>query len=247
VTDHPKITDLDLHAYIDGELDEGRALAVEEAALRDAALAERLAAYRSDKEMLKNIYAPLADRPIPPEWVVLARATPPARARQSWRLLGAIAAAVLVILGGLGVYMDRQPEPNHDVVATALNIRDTSVAAQKSVAVTSLDEARRYDVDLRRIVGAEIKVPALGSLGYHIVGLRLYERAAEIRYRNRQGDLFTLYLRPSDGTTRFDQFEQSGLRVCVWQDDRVSTVMAGPMSAALMQRLASLTYLGLTT
>jgi len=31
----------------------------------------------------------------------------------------------------------------------------------------------------------------------------------------------------------------------VWQDDRISTVMAGTMSAAEMQRLASLAYLGL--
>jgi anti-sigma factor RsiW len=247
VTDHLKITDLDLHAYIDGELDDDRARAVEGAAARDAALAERLAAYRADKEMLKNIYAPLADRPIPPEWITLARATPPARARQSWRLVGAIAAMVLVILGGLSVYVGRHSEPSRDVVATALNIRDNGVAAQKSVVVTSLDEARRYDTDLRKIVGADVKVPALDSLGYHIAELRFYERAAEVQYRNRQGALFTLYLRPSDGTTRFDQFKRDGLWVCVWQDDRVSTVMAGPMSAALMQRLASLTYLGLTT
>ena len=58
--------------------------------------------------------------------------------------------------------------------------------------------------------------------------------------------MFTLYLRRSDGTARFDQFERAGLRVCVWQDEQLGMVMAGNVSTAAMQRLASLAYTGLT-
>jgi anti-sigma factor RsiW len=249
VTNQLKITDLDLTAYVDGELDADRLRAVEDAASKDAGLAARIAAYRADKTMLKNIYAPLADRPIPSAWIDLARAAPypPARARRSWRLFAAAAALVVAVLAALSLYdTTRGPGPAADVIEAALSARNDGASAQKFVAVTSIGEARRYDAALEGIVGVNVKVPALDSMGYQVTGLKFYEHAAEIRYHDGKGRLFTLYLRPSDGTTRFDQFERDGLHVCIWQDDRISAVMSGTISAAMMQRLASLTYLGLS-
>ncbi len=249
MTDQLKITDLDLTAYIDGELDADRVRAVEDAVSRDAGLAARVDAYRADKNMLKRIYAPLAERSIPSAWIELARAAPypAARARNSWRLLGAAAAVVLVMLGGWRFYdAGHRSAPAGDVIEAALGARSDQPSAQKTVAVANIDEARRYDAALEGIVGVNVHVPALGSMGYQVSGLKFYEHAAEIQYRDGKGRVFTLYLRPSDGTTRFDQFERNGLRICVWQDDRISTVMVGTISAAMMQRLASLTYLGLT-
>lgn len=233
------MSELEIHAYVDGELDAQRAHAIEEAASKDSALAARIAAYRADKALLKRAYAPLAQRPVPPAWEALirsdAKGVPP---RYSWRLVGSIAAILLVVAGGFGWYIARLPAG--DVVQAALEVRDNAY-----IAVTGLDEARRYDARLGRIVNADIRVPDLERMGYRVTALGFYDRAAEIQYRDRQNNLFTLYLRASDGKTRFDQFEQKGLRICVWQDDRISTVMAGTMSAAEMQRLASLAYLGL--
>jgi anti-sigma factor RsiW len=245
-----KITDLDLTAYIDGELDTARVRAVEDALSRDEGLAARVAAYRADKNMLKSMYAPLAERSIPSAWTDLARAAPhpAARARRPWYLASATAALVLIVLGGLRFYDGwRSPVPTFDVVEAALGARNDWLSAQEKVAVPSIGEARRYDAALEDIVGVNIQVPALGSMGYQVTGLKFYANAAEIEYHDGKGRLFTLYLRPSDGTTRFDQFARGGLRICVWQDDRISTVMAGTISAAMMQRLASLTYLGLTS
>jgi anti-sigma factor RsiW len=154
---------------------------------------------------------------------------------------------VLVILGGWRFYeAGHRPLAAGDVIQAALDARGDRPSAEKTVAVANIGEARRYDAALQDIVGVNVQVPALGSMGYQVMGLKFYERAAEIQYRDGKGRVFTLYLRPSDGTPRFDQFERGGLRICVWQDDRISTVMAGTISAAMMQRLASLTYLGLT-
>lgn len=242
----PDFSDLDIHAYVDGEMDAGRARAIGEAASRDAALAARIGNYRADKALLKGSYSPLADEPLPQAWLALINGrTVPARTRHSWRssarMAGAIAAMLLVVGGGLGFYSASTRQPAGDVVAAALEARD-----QAGVAVAGLGDARRYDGTLGRIVNANIKVPDLERMGYRVDKLVFYDRAAEVQYRDRQNNLFTLYLRASDGKTRFDQFEQKGLRICVWQDDRISTVMAGAMSAAEMQRLASLAYLGLT-
>lgn len=242
------IDDLDLHAYIDGELDAARARMIEDAATQDHDLAARIAAYRSDAALLNRSYSLLAQRPLPPHWETLVRGHVPAvMAKFSWRLIGAIAATLLVLLGGLDIYMIRSQNFAGDVVQAALDIRRGDTNARMSVAVTNLNDARRYNGMLRQIVNADVHVPDLARMGYRIARLNFYDRAAEIQYRDGKNDLFTLYLRASDGKTRFDQFQKGGVRVCVWQDDRVSTVMAGTMSAAEMQRLASLTYLGLAT
>jgi anti-sigma factor RsiW len=90
----------------------------------------------------------------------------------------------------------------------------------------------------------------MAALGYQLVQIRLYgasnKGAAELSYRDRENRLFTLYLRHSDGSVRFDQFKRDDLRICVWQDEELGTVMAGNVSTAAMQRLASLAYTGLT-
>lgn len=248
MTDQLKISDLDLSAYVDGELDSDRMRAVEDAVSRDAALADRIASYRNDKNFLKTIYAPLAEHSIPSAWIELARAAPnpAARARRTWRILGA-AAAVVVLLGGLSFYeAGNKHTPAADVIEAALNARNGEEAVRKVITVAGVGEARRYDAALVAIVGVKVSVPALDSMGFRVTSLKFYEHAAEIQYRDDNGRLFTLYLRASNGETRFDQFQRDGLHICVWQDDRISTVMAGTISAAMMQRLASLTYLGLS-
>jgi anti-sigma factor RsiW len=89
-------------------------------------------------------------------------------------------------------------------------------------------------------------------MGYRLATVQIYGgvpggQAVELVYRGRENRVFTLYLRHSTSAPRFDQFQTSGIRVCIWQDDVLGTVMAGKMSAAEMQRLASLAYTGLTS
>ena len=67
----------------------------------------------------------------------------------------------------------------------------------------------------------------------------------KIDYRNAADQVFTLYLRPSGGTEAFDLMKRGDLRICLWQDDVLATVMMGDMSAAEMLRVASLAYNGL--
>ena len=238
------VSDEDLHAYIDGALEEGRALAVQNALDRNAALAERAALFRADKAMLKAVYAPLAERPLPPEWIALARRE--VRPWMRWRLAGAIAAAVLILAGG-SLAWRYSSAWNDDVVEAALDARDGTRAPERYIALSDIVQAHRYDATLRQTVASNVHIPDLSRMGYRLSGLRLYGAAAELLYQGPEGRLFTLYMRRSDGSARFDQFGRGSLRVCVWQDDQVSTVMVGDISVAAMQRLAILTYTGLTS
>jgi anti-sigma factor RsiW len=245
VSNHPLISDEDLHAYIDGALEGDRALAVRNALARDGALAERAALFQADKAMLKAIYAPLAERPLPPAWIAQVRRQ--AHPGILWRRAGAIAAAVLILAGVSLTWWHYASPWNGDVVETALDARDGTLAPTRYIVLNDIAQAHRYDATLRQATGSNVHIPDLSRMGYRPNGLRLYGTAAELVYQGPQGRLFTLYLKRSDGSARFDQFAHGGLRVCVWQDDQISTVMVGDISVAAMQRLAILTYTGLSS
>jgi anti-sigma factor RsiW len=250
MSDNSDIDDIELHAFIDGELDVARVSAFEARMKADPVLAERIAEFRADKDMLKRVYAPVAERPIPEEWLALARnSAPPARI--SWRLAGSIAAVVILSVIGTAGYLELRPPGGSEVVAAALDARTTVAHAREIISIPSGADIRRYDNVLSSTVALNVKVPDLGRMGYRLTGILLYPHlpngnAAELLYRDGNDRSFTLYLRRSDGKARFDQFERSGLRICVWQDEVLSTVMAGNVSTAAMQRLASLAYSGLT-
>jgi anti-sigma factor RsiW len=239
------ISDEDLHAYVDGALDEERALLVRKALADNAALAERAALFQADKAMFKTVYASLANRPLPPKWI--ARAHRQARPWPRWRLAYAIAAALLLVAVGPVAWRTYAPSPNAEVVEAALDAREGSPAGERSIVTKDGLKTGRDDAALRQAVASNVHIPDLSRMGFRLRGLHLYDKAAEIVYRGPQDQLFTLYVRRSDGSARFDQFERRGLRVCIWQDDQISTVMAGNISAAVMQRLATLSYTGLTS
>jgi len=235
------ISDEELHAYIDGALEADRAQLVRQALAQNPALAERVALFQADKAMLKTVYAPLAERALPAEWEARIRQKPQAR----WRRVYAIAAVFLLVAVSPLAWRAIAPTPNLDVVEAALEAHEAS--NQGSIAIVDGGNAARYDPALRLAVASNVRIPDLSRMGYRLRGLNLYGKAAEILYRGPQDQLFTLYVRRSDGTARFDQFERRGLRVCIWQDDQISTVMDGNISAAAMQRLATLSYTGLTS
>jgi anti-sigma factor RsiW len=158
-------------------------------------------------------------------------------------------AAVLLIALLLVPFADRKLASSRtgEIVTAALAEREAQ--AQKTVIVAG--NASQYNAAVSTAIAEKVKVPDLGKMGYRLSSIRFYPgapggNAAELVYRSPDDRLFTLYLRRSDGTARFDQFERQGLRVCVWQDDQLGMVMAGNVSTAAMQRLASLAYTGLT-
>ena len=233
----------ELHAFLDGALQSPRREEVAARIASDPELAAQLASFRADKALLKQVYGPLADQPLPAHWLALARQKPPARA--AWRMVGAIAAVLLVAMAALVAYRGHQP--SGEIVAAALATRQQP--GGEIIALSQADNPARYDAALSNLLSLPVKVPDLSRMGYRLAAIRLFPggmAAAELRYRDAAGRVFTLYLRRSDGSARFDQFEQAGLRVCIWQDDQLGLVMAGNVSTAAMQRLASLAYTGLT-
>lgn len=241
--------ELELNAFIDDELEAARLRPVQEAIDGDTVLAQRVAAIRSGKLRVRQIYGPLTDRSLPAEWVRLARrGYGPLQLRRVGPAAAIAAAFIVLIVAGYAVYGVRTSSQD-EIVQTALDARGSESAPVKVIG-TPLGDIRQYNGMLAAAVGLDVKVPDLAALGYQLVQIRLYRMsgagAAELSYRDRQNRLFTLYLSHSGGSVRFDQFARDGLRICVWQDEDLSTVMAGNVTTAAMQRLAAVAYTGLT-
>lgn len=247
----------ELHAFLDGELDPIRAAEFSKLIAADPVLAARLAAFRSDKERLSQIYGSLRDLPLPPEWTEpvgewLETQPLPRRLRfrGSHRVVAAIAACLL-LMAGLWLGYDRFILPSEDrIVAEAFAARQNLVRPEESLAATSVapDTVNRM---LATSLAMMVKAPDLTKLGYRLTEIHVYSgrpkmKSVELEYRNAQDRLFTLYLRQPTGAPRVDLVEREGLRICIWQDDVLGAVMVGQMSAGEMARIASLAYSGLT-
>ncbi len=245
----PFIAEEELHAFIDGELDQARRDAIERILREDAALAERVAKYRKDNERLVSIYAPLLDRPLPRSWEVRIRqgrmGLPPL---QGLAAITAIAASILLVIGGVWLASGVSPPQTRSLVGEALAARSGDLRPEaiisSGVDVFSAGHA------VSTALAMKAKAPVLTRFGYHLSAVKSFEtdsrhRSVELVYANAGGHVLTLYVSRSVGAPRFDQFESDGLRICIWQDDVVGMVISGHLSAAEMQRLATLAYEGL--
>jgi anti-sigma factor RsiW len=242
-----------LHAFIDGELPEDERARMVDALATDPALARRADLFRQDKERLLQVYGGVADRPIPRRWIEMIEAPAAAQPRRrvfSMETIAAMAAALLLLVGGPLVY--RQMTPHEEpIVEEALAARDATVPAGSIAAIRQTSQTAAAGHAVSAALAMRVSAPDLSRMGYTLAGYRIYrdadggKPAAELLYRHRDSRVFALYLRRPNGAPRFDQYKQGRLRVCIWQDDVLGAVMTGEMSAAEMQRLASLAYTGL--
>ena len=245
-----KIRDEDLQAFIDGELDAENQARVEAALTADPELSQRAIAFRADMARLMSLYGGGLNEPLPRAWVtrIEEATTRKPLPRTAWAVLG-LAASFVLVLSGTIAYRELAKTPRDDVVADALAARTMEAKPDTIVPVNSERQVQAESAVMTKSLDTRVKAPDLTRMGYRLVGIEVYSSPApsfDLRYVDGNGRAVTLYIRRSPGSTRFDILEMKGLKVCVWQDNIISTVVTGAMSAGEMERLASLAYSGLT-
>jgi anti-sigma factor RsiW len=238
------VTELDLHAYIDGELSPERAAAVEAAMASDPILAGWVHDFQADRQALVDTYRRLADAPVPAA-LLKAASTPPARRRLpghrariiGFAVVGAAALAACLVL----VLMPRAPRD--PAIEQAMTARDNGRIPShelKGHDLANVDAAAKAMSDM---LGNATRVPDLSKAGFALVSTDIYgSEAVQLRYQDARQRLFTVFLRPSAGPDAFEVTERGPVRICVWQNADLTAVMTGEMSTPELFRLASLTY-----
>ena len=244
------IREEELHAYIDGELPTDRTAVVAARLEADPILAARVAAFAADKAALAAAFRPIGQQPVPASWIALiqqaATDAPSARRRvQPWtRWAVGLAACLLLVLGGVA-WLEQRGPPEGSILAQAEAARQERTPALGRLTGAALADVSSRDGELTHAVGLKLRAPDLTRLGWTLVEIDIYEKAAALRYRAEGDRTLTLFVRPSTGAPRFDLFETGAVRVCLWQDGVVGAVMMGEMSAGQMMRVAGAAYAAL--
>lgn len=238
------ITEADLHAWLDGQLPPDR-MALVEAYLADHPDdLDRFASYRTQADLIRRAYAPLT--------------TPlPAKSPQSWRtplrVLAALAAGVLVFVGGLGSgwwLHDRgqAPAPSASLASEALLAHRVFAVEIRHPVEVSQDQESHLVAWLSRRLDRPLTVPRLAGTGFTLMGGRLLPGiggpAAQLMYQNSLGERITLYIEPNgDGQDTAFRFAQDGRAAAFyWQEGGLSWAIAGEADRVTLQDLARRIY-----
>jgi anti-sigma factor RsiW len=198
------VSEIDLHAFIDGELPPERAAAVEAALARDPLLAARVRDFRADKLAIIAAYGPLADAPIPAALLAAARtgSSHPATKRRGRHLALAAAGATALAASLLLTLTPRAPRD--PAIEQALVARENARTPSRQLDGRDLANVAAVDQAMSAMLGNPIRAPDLERAGFKLVSAEIYggtrSDAVQLRYEDSARRLFTVFLRPPAGS-----------------------------------------------
>ncbi|HZZ33990.1 MAG TPA: anti-sigma factor [Phenylobacterium sp.] len=245
MTDRP-ITEEDLHAYVDGWLDDARMAAVR-GYLRDhPELAETLAAYDADRGTLREALRPFAEAPLPPTLDV-RRLLEARRGRSdAWRLP---VAASLVLAAGLagGWAMRGMVVPQNGVAALAREAAESYLVyandTERPVEIAAADEPKLVAWVSDRLQ-RHVAPPNLTAAGFRLLGGRLvttpHGPAAMFLYEGARSQRLAVMVRPmaNDKTTRMSEHGDHGVGGVSWANKGLGYSLVGSASARELHPIA---------
>lgn len=243
------VTENDLHAYADGQMAAEEMTRVEAWLAAHPEDAARVAAWRSQNEAIRDMFAPYAT--MRPE--DSARLTVPRRKPLVERL--PLRAAAAVLLFALGTATGLALPSLIGSPATA-----TPIFEQASDAYTIYAREVRHPVEvwagekdhlvawLGKRLGEKIVAPDLASAGYTLVGGRLVPvdgvAGALLMYEDKSGKRLTLLLgRTAKKSETAFQFASNGaVETLYWMDNGLAYAVSGEVSREALRAVADLCY-----
>lgn len=236
----PRVDDVMLMAYVDGEVDDTSAREIERAIASDPAIAARARAFRDSATLTRAAYADALHEPVPDRLIaalggdgapatanVVTLARKPRAIRQliGWAMAASLAA--LVIGGTGGVYYGKRSErlPAGMQVVSVDRWLD-NVVEYYNVYAKNLSEKDRLLVDFNaenipelenwfgQRLNRKLAVPDLSSFGLAPQGGRFViisgKPAAQFVYYSDSGELVTLVIAFNDAPQMYGQFASRG-------------------------------------
>lgn len=245
------ISEVDLHAYVDGQLDADRSREVEAFLLRNPDTAAEVSRYRAINAGLHDLFDPVLEEPIPER---LLAARQPARGHRGRWLQAAAMLATLVVGTTIGwIARDElRPAPRvaHvpfvDHAFTAHVVYTPEVRHPVEVAAK---EEKHLVGWLSKRLGTRIQAPRLSQLGYELLGGRLLasegEPAAQFMYQNEAGKRLTLFIRhrrEGEKETAFRFARRNGTQGFYWVDGELGYALIGDIDRPQIARAAHIVY-----
>lgn len=240
------ISEHDLHAYADGELDPARTADVEAHLAADHEAAQRVAAWRRQNEALHALFDPVLAEPVPQRLLEPPRARPPLlrmAAVVAWLVVGGAAGWALRGMGPAPV-PHAVPLARQAAVAHAVYVPEV-----KHPVEVGADQEQHLVAWLSKRLGAQVKAPHLNELGYSLVGGRLLPAAegpaAQFMYQDAEGRRVTLYVRTDardNQETAFRYARESGVSVFYWVEGSLGYALSADLEKGELLRVAQAVY-----
>jgi len=248
MTDRP-ITEDDLHAYVDGRLDDARSAEVSIYLERHPDVANRLASYSAQRTALRSVFDPVTEEPIPVS-LNLNHMIAAKRQNRVSALRLAAAAIVLLFAGGSGGwYMHgMMTPPTEGVVALAREASD-------SFATYAADRIRPVELRAENMVelvdwatermGQKPVLPDLSKSGYRLMGGRVvstpHGAGLMLMYDNDHGTRLVMLTRPMavDQTRTMTPHSQGKVDGWSWASNGMGYSLVGSLPSEALHPVAN--------
>jgi len=247
MTDRP-VSEDDLHAYIDGRLDDCRSAEISDYLEKHPEVAARFASYSSQRDTLRLALDPVADEPVPTR---LNMSHLMAGRRQNrtplWRL--AAASVLLLFAGGSAGWVVRAglDQPTEGVVAIA-GEASQNYAAFASDGIRPVEVRADQMVELvdwaTERIGHKPILPDLSKSGYRLMGGRIVSSphgvGLMLMYDNDRGSRLVMLTRPmiADQNRTMMRHTEGDVEGWAWATDGMGYSLVGSLPSDVLHPLA---------
>ena len=231
------LTDNDLHAYVDGQLEPERRREVEAFLSRSPHYAALVEDYRRQRILLHRLYDGIEEGELPTEITSLAATAD--RALRVSRLVrtttrGAAVCGAIALVAGTILYT--APTFNQQTADPLVDFRRQAIAAHLALG----DDPLTTDP---AVEGASLTVPELDAIGLIPVTRRLLQTssgaALQIIYADNDNTRVTLYAQSVDGEIQDAAFAaEDGVGQIFWRDSGVAFSLLGMPDEERLSRIA---------
>jgi anti-sigma factor RsiW len=257
MTPERRISEAELHAYLDGELTAEDRAEIEALLTSGAVELDQLRDLRDLNEAIVRRYASLLDAPVP-ERMKEVLADMPDRVGEELsssarRSIEAVVAVLIAVLAAAAGYVMRDltmatRRPETAFVATAIGAHSVYVPEVRHPVEVGAAEESHLVQWLTKRLGANVRAPTLSTLGWKLVGGRLLPDrglpAAQFMYEDGAGRRLTLYVRKETGLSNagFQFAERDGFGAFYWVDRPLAYAIAGRLARDELMGLANAVY-----
>lgn len=251
MTNRTTVTENDIHAYVDGVLDDRERATVEQWLKSHPDEQKRVQAYRDQNARLHELFDPVLDQPVPISLTKDLLVSGRGAVSRLWRN---IAAGILLFVSGSvsgwwlnelspGAVAVQQP-----MVRNAISAHSVYVSEIRHPVEVGIDQEKHLLGWLSKRLGKPVRAPGLDRLGYKLIGGRLLpdygEPAAQFMYENQSGNRVTVYMRRNGKgqETAFKFASQSETSAFYWVDQNFAYALTGQLDRSQLLEMAQLVY-----
>ena len=242
----------DLHAYLDGALDEDARAEIEAWLAGHPDDDATVAAWRKQRDGLRALFDGILEEPVPQE--MLDRIAEPRRgaSRRAWlRAAAGIALFAAGAAAGWGVHGRLSPTGVAPAafISHAVKAHVVFTAERRHAVEARADTEEKHLIRwLSKRLGQPVRPPPLAELGFRLIGGRLVADAAgpaaQFMYEDGAKRRLTLYVRrESEARNAAFRFaSEGGLSAFYWIDSPLSYAVIGRMEREELLKLARMVY-----